>query len=188
MKLVTYRMNASLYRNVEYINNKFMLHIGSALFNTFTFWMISDTVGDLQPRLFSIFNLIFVAPGVVNQLQPLFIGRRDIYETREKKSKMYFWWVFVTGIIVSEIPYLCICAAFYFTRWYYTTGFPTDSSKSGATFFAMLMYEFVYTGIGQFVAAYAPNAVFVSLENPLLIGILVSFCGTLAPCAQIQPF
>lgn len=34
MKLVTYRMNISLYRNVEYINNKFMLHIGSALFNT----------------------------------------------------------------------------------------------------------------------------------------------------------
>lgn len=121
----------------------------------------------------------------------MFIGRRDIYEThetREKKSKMYFWWAFVTGFIVSEIPYLCICAAFYFTCWYYTTGFPTDSSKFRATFSAMLMYEFVYTRIGQFVAAYAPNAVFVSLANPLLIGILVSFCGILGPCAQIQPF
>ena len=51
MKLVTYRMNVSLYRNVEYINNKFMLHIGSALFNSFTFWMISDTVDNLQLRL-----------------------------------------------------------------------------------------------------------------------------------------
>ena len=52
----------------------------------------------------------------------------------------------------------------------------------------MLLYEFVYTGIGQFVAAYAPNAVFASLVNPLIIGTLVSFCGVLVPYAQIQEF
>ena len=52
----------------------------------------------------------------------------------------------------------------------------------------MLIYEFIYTGIGQFVAAYAPNATFASLVNPLLIGTLVSFCGVLVPYAQIQEF
>lgn len=52
----------------------------------------------------------------------------------------------------------------------------------------MLMYEFVYTGIGQFVAAYAPNEVFASLVNPLILGTLVSFCGVLVPYAQIQEF
>lgn len=50
------------------------------------------------------------------------------------------------------------------------------------------MYEFVYTGIGQFVAAYAPNEVFASLVNPLLIGMLVSFCGVLVPYGQITAF
>jgi hypothetical protein len=50
----------------------------------------------------------------------------------------------------------------------------------------MLVYEFIYTGIGQFVAAPAPNATFASLINPLLIGTLVSFCGVLVPYAQIQ--
>jgi hypothetical protein len=29
------------------------------------------------------------APGVIAQLQPLFIARRDIFEAREKKAKMY---------------------------------------------------------------------------------------------------
>jgi ABC-type multidrug transport system permease subunit len=38
------------------------------------------------------------------------------------------------------------------------------------------------------VAAYAPNAVFASLVNPLLIGIMVSFCGVLVPYGQIQEF
>lgn len=187
-KLVTQRMNISIWRNTDYINNKFALHIGSALFNGFSFWMIGNTVADLQLRLFTVFNFIFVAPGVLAQLQPLFIARRDIYETREKKSKMYSWIAFVTGLIISELPYLCVCAVLYFVCWYYTVGFPNDSNKAGATFFVMLMYEFVYTGIGQFVAAYAPNAVFASLANPVIIGTLVSFCGVLVPYAQIQPF
>ncbi|TDZ30775.1 ABC transporter G family member 21 [Colletotrichum spinosum] len=188
IKIVTQRMNVSLYRNVDYVNNKFALHIFSALFNGFSFWMIGDSVGDLQSRLFTIFNFIFVAPGVLAQVQPLFIDRRDIFETREKKSKMYSWISFVTGVIVSEIPYLIICAVLYYVCWYYTVGFPSDSNRAGATFFVMLMYEFVYTGIGQFVAAYAPNAVFASLVNPLLIGVLVSFCGVLVPYDQLAVF
>jgi len=50
------------------------------------------------------------------------------------------------------------------------------------------MYEFIYTGIGQFIAAYAPNEVFASLVNPLVLTILVSFCGVLVPYSSIQTF
>ncbi|KAG5953521.1 hypothetical protein E4U53_005296 [Claviceps sorghi] len=188
IKIVTHRMNLSLYRNTDYVNNKLSLHIFSALFNGFSFWMVGDSVGDLQLKLFTIFNFIFVAPGVLAQLQPLFIHRRNIFEAREKKSKMYSWVAFVTGLIVSEIPYLIICAIVYFFCWYYTVGFPSSSDRAGATFFVVLMYEFLYTGIGQFVAAYAPNEVFASLVNPLLLGVLISFCGVLVPYSQIQAF
>ncbi|KAK9455927.1 putative Brefeldin A resistance protein [Dipodascopsis uninucleata] len=188
IKIVTKRMNVSLFRNTDYVNNKFMLHIVLALFNGFTFWKIGDTVTDINLRLFTIFNFIFVAPGVINQLQPLFIDRRDIYETREKKSKMYSWKAFVAGLIVSEIPYLIICAVLYYACWYYTVDFPHEPSKAGATFFVVLLYEFLYTGMGQFIAAYAPNAVFASMVNPLILGTLVSFCGVLVPYAQIQAF
>ncbi|KAK9785219.1 putative ABC-2 type transporter [Seiridium cardinale] len=188
IKIVTQRMNTALFRNTDYINNKIALHVSSALVNGFSFWMIGDTVGDLQMRLFTVFNFIFVAPGVINQLQPLFIERRDIFETREKKSKMYSWVAFVTGLVFSEFPYLCVCAVLYFVCWYYTVGFSNESSRAGATFFVMLMYEFVYTGIGQFIAAYAPNAVFASLANPVFIGTLVSFCGVLVPYSQLQVF
>ncbi|KAM0307410.1 hypothetical protein ACHAPM_000125 [Fusarium culmorum] len=187
-KLVTQRMNVSLYRNTDYINNKYALHVFSALFNGFTFWQIGSSVAELQLKLFTIFNFIFVAPGVMAQLQPLFIQRRDIFETREKKSKMYSWVAFVTGLIVSEVPYLCVCAVIYYVCWYYTVGFSDHSSRAGATFFVMLMYEFIYTGIGQFIAAYAPSEVFASLVNPLVITILVSFCGVLVPYASIQVF
>jgi ABC-type multidrug transport system permease subunit len=186
-----------------------MLHIGSALFNGFSFWMLGNSVADLQLALFANFNFIFVAPGVFAQLQPLFIERRDIYDAREKKSKIYCkstiysdmhithsntrplpvaWKAFVTGLIVSEFVYLVICAVLYFVCFYYTVGFPTDSTRAGAVFFIMIIYEFMYTGIGQFVAAYAPNAIAASLINPLVITMLTNFCGVLVPCSQITEF
>jgi ABC-type multidrug transport system permease subunit len=188
-EIVTQRMNVALYRNVKYTNNNLSLHVVSALFNGFTFWSIGDHVSDLHLVLFTIFNLIFVAPGVIAQLQPLFIPRLDSYNARAKKSKIYSWVAFCTGLIVSEIPYLVVCAVLYFVCWNYTAVLPTSRTKTGGIFFVMLFYEFVYTtSIGQSIAAYAPNAVFASLVNPLVIGVLVSFCGVLMPYAQITAF
>ncbi|KPM43752.1 ABC transporter G family member 14 [Neonectria ditissima] len=70
VKMVTHRMNVSLFRNTQYINNKLILHVFCALYNGFSFWKIGDSLGDQQLRLFTIFNFIFVAPGIINQLQP----------------------------------------------------------------------------------------------------------------------
>ncbi|KAM0545005.1 hypothetical protein ACHAPJ_011515 [Fusarium lateritium] len=188
ISVVLWRMNLSLFRNTPYVNNKVLLHIGLGLFNGFTYWMIGDSVSDLQLRLFTVFVWLFVAPGVINQLQPLFIERRDLYDTREKKARIYSWQALVTALIVSELPYLLICGVFYFVCWYYAVGFSTHSKTAGSTFFVVAIYEMLYTGIGQFIAAYAPNAVFASLVNPLLVGIIVSFCGILVPYDQIVAF
>ncbi|KAI6762380.1 hypothetical protein HG530_008360 [Fusarium avenaceum] len=187
-KLVSHRMNISLFRNTEYVYNKIAMHISLALLNGFTFWMIGDSLTDLQQNLFTVFNFIFIAPGIISQLQPLFIDRRDIYEAREKKSKMYHWAPFVTGLIVSEFPYLIVCALLYYVCWYFTAGLPTGPNQAGSVFFVVVMYEFLYTGIGQMIAAYTPNAVFASLVNPLVITTLVSFCGVMVPYSQIEPF
>lgn len=187
-KLVTHRMNVSLFRNIDYIDNKFVLHIILGLFNGFSFWKIGHSVGDLQLRLFAIWNIIFISPGVISQLQPLFIERREIYDAREKKSRMYSWKAFVTGLIVSEFPYLCICALLYFVCFYWTVGFPKESAQAGATFFVIWLYEFIYTGLGQAIAAYAPNATFAALANPLILGTIVACCGMLVPYGQITVF
>jgi ABC-type multidrug transport system ATPase subunit len=138
IKLVTHRMNISLFRNTEYVDNKLAMHVLLALLNGFTFWNIGDSLTDLQQNLFTVFNFIFIAPGIISQLQPLFIDRRDIYEAREKKSKMYHWAPFVTGLIVSEIPYLLVCAVLYYVCWYFTAGLPTGAEHAGSVFFVVV--------------------------------------------------
>jgi ATP-binding cassette subfamily G (WHITE) protein 2 (SNQ2) len=59
-KVVCARNSVSLYRDTEYVTNKFALHIFAALFNGFTFWMIGDGTVDLQNKIFSVFSFIFV--------------------------------------------------------------------------------------------------------------------------------
>ncbi|EHK99732.1 putative ABC transporter G family member 14 [Glarea lozoyensis 74030] len=65
VKIVTHRMNISIWRNTEYVNNKFALHILIGLIVGFSFWKLGNSVGELQLRLFAMFNFIFVAPGVI---------------------------------------------------------------------------------------------------------------------------
>lgn len=49
MVLVGKRASVQLYRDVEYVQNKFFLHAGAALFNGFSFWMlVSARIGHLH--------------------------------------------------------------------------------------------------------------------------------------------
>ncbi|KAH7152018.1 ABC-2 type transporter-domain-containing protein [Dactylonectria estremocensis] len=188
-KMVLQRQMVQLWRSPDYVWNKINLHIFAALFSGFTFWMIGDGTFDLQLRLFAIFNFIFVAPGCINQMQPYFLHNRDIFETREKKSKTYHWIAFIGSQTVAEIPYLIICATLYFACWYFTAGFPVEARISGHIYLQMIFYEFLYTSIGQAIAAYAPNEYFAAIMNPLLIGAgMISFCGVVMPYAAMQPF
>jgi len=109
-KVVNKRNSISLFRDTEYVTNKAALHIFAALFNGFSYWMLGEGTIDLQNKVFTVFSFIFVAPGVIAQVQPLFIGRRDIFEAKEKKAKIYNWKSFTFGLIVSEFPYLVVCA------------------------------------------------------------------------------
>lgn len=205
----------------DYVWNKIILHVAVALFSGFTFWKIGESVVDLQLRLFAIFNFVFIAPGVINQLQPFFLQNRDVFETREKKvgcsemqvfdsdtsqSKTYHWIAFIGSQAVSEMPYLVICGTLYFLCWYFTVGFPSEPSISGHVFFQMirefqpiptcphsflfiLVYEFLYTPIGQAIAAYSPNEYAASLLNPLILGAgLIGFCGVVVPYSHITAF
>ncbi|KAJ9214471.1 hypothetical protein DTO166G4_3875 [Paecilomyces variotii] len=188
-KTVSYRLMVQIWRSPDYMWNKIILHVFAALFSGFTFWMMGNGSFDLQLRLFAIFNFIFVAPGCINQMQPFFLHNRDLFETREKKSKIYHWVAFIGAQAVCEIPYLIICATLYFACWYFTAGFPVRASISGHVYLQMIFYEFLYTSIGQAIAAYAPNEYFAAIMNPVLIGAgLISFCGVVVPYSQMQYF
>ncbi|KAF3389830.1 ABC transporter CDR4 [Talaromyces pinophilus] len=65
--IVTLRLVKAIYRNVGYVNNKFTLHIIMGLFTGFTYWQVSNSVTELQMRMFALFNFIFIAPSIIGK-------------------------------------------------------------------------------------------------------------------------
>ena len=102
----------------------------------------------------AIFMSMIISVPLSNQLQVPFIDMRNIYEVRERHSRMYSWTALVTSQILIEIPWNILGSSLYFLCWYWTVGFPTD--RAGFTYFILgFWFPLYYTSIGQvrFVAA-----------------------------------
>ncbi|KAM0786354.1 hypothetical protein ACM66B_001825 [Microbotryomycetes sp. NB124-2] len=188
LRVVLRRANVQIFRDSSYVTNKVALHIATGLLNGLSFLQLGNTLTDMQSRVFTIFGFIFVAPGVIAQLQPKFIRNRDLYEKREKSAKFYTWVAFILSEIIAEMPYLLVCGLIYFVVWWPVVGFSFRPSVAGPAILEVWLYEFLYTGLGQSIAAYAPNATVAGMINPLVIGTLVLFNGAFIPYKQIQAF
>jgi ATP-binding cassette, subfamily G (WHITE), member 2, SNQ2 len=66
---------------------------------------------------------LIVSVPLSNQLQVPFIHVRDIYEIRERPSRMYSWTALVTSQIMVEIPWNIMGSLLFFFCWYWTVGF-----------------------------------------------------------------
>ncbi len=107
---------------------------------------------------------------ITNQLQTIFIAYRDIYEIRERPSRMYSWTALVTSQLIVELPWNIVGSSIFFFCWYWTVGFPSD--RAGYTYLVYgIVFPSYYTTIGQAVAAMSPNAVIAAL----LFSVLFSF-------------
>ncbi|OQE26479.1 hypothetical protein PENSTE_c005G02927 [Penicillium steckii] len=185
---VTRRAFVAYWRLPDYILGKFMLHIFTGLFNTFTFWHLGNSYIDMQSRLFSIFMTLTISPPLIQQLQPQYLHFRGLYESREANSKIYSWVAFVMSAILPELPYSIVAGSIYFNCWYWGIWFPRDSFSSGYTWMLLMLFECYYVGFGQFIAAFAPNELFASLLVPSFFTFVVSFCGVIVPYVALPHF
>merc|ERR1719214_365048 len=182
--LVVKRSFVAYWRTPNYIIGKFMLHILTGLFNCFTFFQIGFSSTDYQNRLFSIFMTLTISPPLIQQLQPVFLNARNIFESRENNAKIYSWFAWTTAAVVVEIPYAIVAGAVYFNCWWWGIfGLDVSAFASGFAFLLVLLFELYYVSFGQAIASFAPNALLASLLVPIFFLFVVSFCcgGTTTP-------
>ena len=87
---------------------------------------------------------------LAQQLQVPFIAMRDIYEVRERPSRMYSWTALVTSQIQAEVPWNMLASSLYFCTWYFTVGFPVEATRSGYVYLALgIIFPWYYTTVGQ---------------------------------------
>ena len=186
LRAVIRRCFVAYWRTPEYIIGKFILHIITGLFNSFTFYHMGDSSIDQQSRLFSVFLTLTISPPLIQQLQPKFLQFRNIYESREARSKIYSWFAFTCGATLVEIPYSIIAGTIYYQCWWWpAVGRHRSSFESGYTWMLLMLFEVYYVGFGQAIASFSPNELLASLLVPIFFLFVVSFCGVVVPFAGL---
>ncbi|KAL6306522.1 pleiotropic drug resistance ABC transporter [Sparassis latifolia] len=168
------------WRDPVYIIAKLGVNILCGLVLGFTYFKTKNTQQANQNKIFTIYISSFLAAPIVDQLQIPFIDMRNLYEIRERHSRMYGWTAMVTSQLLVEVPWNMVGSALFFCCWYWTVGFPTDRAGFSFLLFAVI-YPIYWTAFGQAMAAMCPNAEIASLVFSSLFAFQIAFDGVLQP-------
>lgn len=183
---VTYRTFTAYWRDPDYMVGKFLLHIVTGLFNTFTFYHLGNEIIDMQSRLFSVFMTLVISPPLIQQLQPKYLAFRKIFKSREANSKMYSWFAFTTGAVLVEIPYSLLAGTIYYMCWWWgSIGRGSTKLDNAYTWMLLMLFELFYVSFGQAIAAFSPNELLASILVPVFFLFVVAFCGVVVPFAGL---
>ncbi|PLB48516.1 hypothetical protein P170DRAFT_359775 [Aspergillus steynii IBT 23096] len=187
---VQQRLFVQYWRSPVYVVSKIAINTVGGLFLGFTFFKQDSSVAGLQNSIFSVFMLLLLSLVILVQLQPRLIEYRNLYEVREKHSKMYSWTVFITASIVTEIPYNIVIASVCFICWYFPVGWwRTISAGRGAFMWLIFMvYQLYHTSFSQAVAIAAPDAETASMVTILFYTFIFAFTGVVQPLPQLVGF
>ncbi|KAK7465001.1 ATP-binding cassette transporter snq2 [Stygiomarasmius scandens] len=175
----------SHYRNPTYLMAKFTLSIFAGLFIGFSFFKSKYSQQGTQNKLFSIFMTTIISVPLANQLQVIYINMRNIYEIRERPSRMYSWTALVTSQLLVEIPWNMLASSLFFFCWYWTVGYPSD--RAGYTYLMIgVTFPLYYTSIGQAVASMSPNAEIAAILFSFVFSFVITFNGVVQPYRQLN--
>jgi ATP-binding cassette, subfamily G (WHITE), member 2, SNQ2 len=98
---------------------------------------------------------------------------RDIYEIRERSSRMYHWSALTTVQVAIELPWNILGSTLFFLCWYWTVGF--ENSRAGFTYLMYAVcFPVYYTTIALAVASMSPTAEIAGLMFSLLFSFVLT--------------
>lgn len=189
------RVFQQYFRTPSYIYAKISLVTLVGLFIGFSFFKAQNTQQGLQNQLFGLFMLFTVFGQLVQQIMPLFVTQRALYEVRERPSKTYSWKAFMLSNIIAELPYNLVASVLLFFCWYYPIGLynnavPTDTvHERGALMwlFVLAFLLFSSTFAHMVIAAIDTAETGGNIAN-LMFSLSLVFCGVLAGPSQFPGF
>lgn len=177
---VTTRVFQQYWRMPSYIFSKFALGSLSGLFIGFSFYNGGGTLGGMQTVLFAVFQIVSIFSTLVQQIQPLFITQRSLYEVRERPSKAYSWKAFIIANVIVEIPYQIITGVLIWMCFYFPVVGTGQSSERQALMMLFCVQLFVYaSSYAHMTIAAMPDAVTAGAVVGLIMLMSLMFCGVL---------
>ena len=176
---VTFRVFQQYWRMPSYIMAKFALSIAAGLFIGFSFYDADTSQQGMQNVLFSIFMVTTIFTTLVQQIIPLFVSQRDLYEVRERPSKAYSWKAFFIANVIVEIPYQIIAGILVWACFYYpVVGIQSSERQVLVLLFSIVFFIYAST-FGQLCIAALPDAQTASAILTLLFSMTLIFNGVM---------
>lgn len=138
----------------------------------------------LQNQMFSMFMLVVTFAFLLYQSMPTFITQRTLYESRERSSRTYAWYVFILANGIVEMFWNSIVAIAIFLPFYFLVGMHKNGDvtgtqhERGALMFLLIWVFMVYEGtFAHMCVAGAPTAEVGATFALLLFMMVLIFSG-----------
>lgn len=179
LPIVMQRVFQQYWRMPAYIAAKMLLGLCSGLFIGFSFFKPDASMQGLQNMIFSLFMICAIFSSVVQQIIPLFLTQRALYETRERPSKTYSWKAFVISSVAVEIPYQIFMGIMVYGCYYYAVVGVQSSARQGLALLFFVQF-FVYAStFADLVIAALPDAETAGAIVTLLFSMALTFNGVM---------
>ncbi|KAK7538868.1 ABC-2 type transporter [Phyllosticta citricarpa] len=176
---VTYRVFQQYWRMPGYIWAKIALGVSSGLFIGFSFFRPSTSLQGMQNILFSVFMVSTIFSTLVQQVMPLFVTQRSLYEVRERPSKAYSWKAFLIANIVVEIPYQVLVGILVWACYYYPVN-GIQSSERQVLVLLFCIQFFVYaSSFSTACIAGLPDTETAGAIATTLFALMLTFNGVM---------
>lgn len=185
---VTVRVFQQYWRIPSYILAKFGLGIASGLFIGFSFYDADSTQQGMQNVLFSIFMVSTIFTTLIQQIMPLFVTQRSLYEVRERPSKAYSWKAFLIANIVVEIPYQMVTGILVFACFYYPVVGVQSSERQGLVLLFSIQFFIYASSFAHFLIAAMPDAQTAGGIATTLFAMTLIFNGVMQPPDALPGF
>ncbi|KAG0791294.1 hypothetical protein G6F22_006173 [Rhizopus arrhizus] len=176
LRLVLTRMSLAYWRTPEYNIGRFRNLMFTSLITGFTFWKLGNSSSDMLYKVFALFSTFIMAMVMIIMAQPKFMVER-IYFRREYASRYYGWLPFGISAIVVELPYIIFFAAAYMCGFYWTAGMVNTPQACGYFYITFVVLVCWAVTLGFVIAAIAELPTMAAVINPLVVSLLILFCG-----------
>ncbi|KAI9172781.1 ABC multidrug transporter atrG [Paramyrothecium foliicola] len=116
------RVLSDQWRDLVYLYTKITVCIGLSLINGISFFNFARNVQGLINLFFSTLLVSQLFTMLSSLVIPRFMSSRDIFESREDKSKSYCWLTFIIANMLVEMAWFTLMSIIFFVYWYYPTG------------------------------------------------------------------
>ncbi|KAK4209948.1 putative ATP-binding cassette transporter [Rhypophila decipiens] len=186
---VTERIFQQYWRMPGYVLAKLLLGAMSGLFIGFTFWRPDGTQAGMRGVIFAVFKVTTIFTTLVQQIQPLFITQRSLYEVRERPSKVYSWKAFIIANIVVEIPYQILTGILTYACFYYPVMGTAQASSRQGLILLFTIQLFIYSSAFAHMTIVAmPDAQAAAGVVILLTMMSIIFSGVLQTKVALPGF